>query len=281
MRVPTLVLHGRDDTLITLSGAERTAELIPGADLLVLADMGHDLPEPLWPKIVHAIPATSPRRPAWAPRSDGRHAMAGPLNGVRIIELAGIGPGPFAAMLLADMGAEVIRVERAQSVRGPAPDTPSSDVLLRGRRNVAIDLKHPDGAATLLDLVADADALIEGFRPGVTERLGIGPDVCLARNPRPVYGRMPNTIHSKTCLRNLTSRTPAVSAPHLPARFRHQRQFSFLIVLADQIADDIGGEATLWANGNLFQRHIPACLLDPPFQIVDGFQLRHLGADQA
>ena len=116
--------------------------------------------------------------------------MAGPLNGVRIIELAGIGPGPFAAMLLADMGAEVIRVERAQAVRGPAPDAPSSDVLLRGRRNVAIDLKHPDGAATLLDLVEGADALIEGFRPGVTERLGIGPDVCLARNPRLVYGRM-------------------------------------------------------------------------------------------
>ena len=116
--------------------------------------------------------------------------MAGPLNGVRIIELAGIGPGPFAAMLLADMGAEVIRVERAQSVRAPAPDAPSSDVLLRGRRNVAIDLKHPDGAATLLELVDGADALIEGFRPGVTERLGIGPDECLARNPRLVYGRM-------------------------------------------------------------------------------------------
>jgi alpha-methylacyl-CoA racemase len=116
--------------------------------------------------------------------------MAGPLSGVRIIELAGIGPGPFAAMLLADMGAEVIRVDRAQAVRGPAPESPSSDVLLRGRRNVAIDLKHPDGAATLLELVEGADALIEGFRPGVTERLGIGPDECLARNPRLVYGRM-------------------------------------------------------------------------------------------
>jgi len=116
--------------------------------------------------------------------------MSGPLNGVRIIELAGIGPGPFAAMLLADMGAEVIRVERAQAVRGPLPDAPAADVLLRGRRNVAIDLKHADGAAILLDLVAGADALIEGFRPGVTERLGIGPDVCLARNPRLVYGRM-------------------------------------------------------------------------------------------
>ena len=78
-------------------------------------------------------------------------------------------------MLLADMGAEVIRVERAQSVRGPAPETPHFDVMLRGRRNVALDLKHPDGVATLLDLVEKADALIEGFRPGVMERLGIGP----------------------------------------------------------------------------------------------------------
>jgi alpha-methylacyl-CoA racemase len=110
--------------------------------------------------------------------------MAGPLTGYRIIEIAGIGPGPFAAMMLADMGAEVIRVERAQSVRGPAPDTPHYDVMLRGRRNIALDLKHPDGVATLLDLVERADALIEGFRPGVMERLGVGPEVCLARNPR-------------------------------------------------------------------------------------------------
>lgn len=116
--------------------------------------------------------------------------MAGPLSGYRIIEIAGIGPGPFAAMLLADMGAEVVRVERAQSVRGPAPDTPHFDVMLRGRRNIALDLKHPDGVATLLDLVERADALVEGFRPGVMERLGIGPDVCAARNPRLVFGRM-------------------------------------------------------------------------------------------
>jgi alpha-methylacyl-CoA racemase len=116
--------------------------------------------------------------------------MAGPLTGYRIIEIAGIGPGPFAAMMLADMGAEVIRVERAQSVRGPAPDTPHFDVMLRGRRNIAIDLKNPEGVATLLDLVERADALIEGFRPGVMERLGIGPDVCLARNPKLVFGRM-------------------------------------------------------------------------------------------
>jgi alpha-methylacyl-CoA racemase len=116
--------------------------------------------------------------------------MAGPLSGYRIIEIAGIGPGPFAAMLLSDMGAEVIRVERAQAVRGPAPDRPHFDTMLRGRRNIALDLKHPDGVATLLDLVEKADALIEGFRPGVMERLGVGPDVCHARNPKLVFGRM-------------------------------------------------------------------------------------------
>ncbi len=116
--------------------------------------------------------------------------MAGPLTGYRIIEIAGIGPGPFAAMLLSDMGAEVIRVDRAQAVRGPAPDTPHYDVMLRNRRNVALDLKHPDGVATLLDLVEGADSVIEGFRPGVMERLGVGPDVCLERNPKLVFGRM-------------------------------------------------------------------------------------------
>jgi len=116
--------------------------------------------------------------------------MAGPLSGYRIIEIAGIGPGPFAAMLLADMGAEVIRVERAGAVRGPIPDGPHYDVLLRGRRNIAIDLKHPDGVEALLTLVESADALIEGFRPGVMERLGVGPDVCAARNPKLVFGRM-------------------------------------------------------------------------------------------
>jgi len=116
--------------------------------------------------------------------------MTGPLAGYRIIEIAGIGPGPFAAMMLADMGAEVIRVERAQSTKGPSPDRPHVDVTLRGRRNIAIDLKHADGVATLLDLVERADALIEGFRPGVMERLGAGPDECRSRNPKLVYGRM-------------------------------------------------------------------------------------------
>jgi alpha-methylacyl-CoA racemase len=116
--------------------------------------------------------------------------MAGPLQGVRIIELAGIGPGPFAAMMLSDMGAEVIRVERAQAVPASAPERPAWDVLQRGRRNLALDLKHPEAVETLLTLAEKADALLEGFRPGVMERLGLGPDVCLARNPRLVFGRM-------------------------------------------------------------------------------------------
>jgi alpha-methylacyl-CoA racemase len=116
--------------------------------------------------------------------------MSGPLSGVKIVEIAGIGPGPFGALMLADMGAEVIRIDRAQSVRGPAPDTPNWDLLNRGRRSVAVDLKSPEGVETVLRLVEQADALIEGFRPGVAERLGIGPDDCLARNARLVYGRM-------------------------------------------------------------------------------------------
>jgi len=115
---------------------------------------------------------------------------SGPLNGLRIIEIAGIGPAPFAAMMLADMGAEVIRVDRVQSVPSAMPTTPHWDVLLRGRRNIALDLKHPEGVAVLLDLIAHADGLIEGFRPAVMERLGLGPEVCLARNPRLVFGRM-------------------------------------------------------------------------------------------
>jgi alpha-methylacyl-CoA racemase len=114
----------------------------------------------------------------------------GPLSGFKIVEIAGIGPGPFCAMMLADMGAEVIRVDRAQAVRGGDPDAPPADVLNRGRRSIGVDLKNPDGVEVVLDLVEQADALIEGFRPGVAERLGIGPDDCLARNPRLVYGRM-------------------------------------------------------------------------------------------
>ncbi|MBO0731117.1 MAG: CoA transferase [Acidimicrobiaceae bacterium] len=115
--------------------------------------------------------------------------MAGPLQGYKIIELAGIGPGPFAGMMLADMGAEVVRIDRAERVRDGG-SVPASDVLGRGRHSVGVDLKHPDGKEVVLRLVEQADALIEGFRPGVTERLGLGPDDCLARNPKLVYGRM-------------------------------------------------------------------------------------------
>jgi alpha-methylacyl-CoA racemase len=111
---------------------------------------------------------------------------AGPLAGVRVIELAGIGPGPFACMLLADLGAEVLRVDRPD----PGPRLIRHDVLARGRRSVALDLKHPEAAEVVLRLVDRADALVEGYRPGVAERLGLGPDACLARNARLVYGRM-------------------------------------------------------------------------------------------
>ncbi|MHB1139927.1 MAG: CaiB/BaiF CoA transferase family protein [Microthrixaceae bacterium] len=114
----------------------------------------------------------------------------GPLSGLKIIEVAGIGPGPFAAMMLADMGADVIRVDRSANVNGGDPAAPPADIFNRGRRSIALDLKSPEGVAVLLDLVGQADALIEGFRPGVAERLGFGPEVCAERNPRLVYGRM-------------------------------------------------------------------------------------------
>jgi alpha-methylacyl-CoA racemase len=116
--------------------------------------------------------------------------MPGPLAGLKIIEIAGIGPGPFCAMMLADMGADVIRVDRAQNVTGGDPSTPPADVLNRGRRSIGVDLKHPDGVEAVLSLIETADGLIEGFRPGVMERLGLGPGAALARNPKLVYGRM-------------------------------------------------------------------------------------------
>ena len=117
-------------------------------------------------------------------------ASRGPLAGYKIIEIAGIGPGPFAAMMLSDMGAEVIRVERVQAVRDTQSSNANWDVMQRGRKNIAIDLKNSDGVETLLQLVDKADALIEGFRPGVMERLGVGPDVCISRNKKLVFGRM-------------------------------------------------------------------------------------------
>jgi alpha-methylacyl-CoA racemase len=116
--------------------------------------------------------------------------MSGPLDGCRVVEIAGVGPGPFAAMMLADMGADVIRVDRKSAVTGGDPATPPLDLLARGRRSVGVDLKRPDGAEVVLRLAERADALIEGFRPGVAERLGIGPQECCGRNPRLVYGRM-------------------------------------------------------------------------------------------
>ncbi|MFE7168533.1 CaiB/BaiF CoA transferase family protein [Streptomyces sp. NPDC057616] len=115
-------------------------------------------------------------------------AGQGPLTGVRVVELAGIGPGPFAAMLLADLGADVVRVDRPGGA-GLAID-PAYDVTNRNKRSVIVDLKSAEGAARVLDLAERADVLIEGYRPGVAERLGVGPETCHARNPTLVYGRM-------------------------------------------------------------------------------------------
>ena len=117
----------------------------------------------------------------------------GVLSGYRVVELAGIGPAPMCAMLLSDMGAEIIRVDRAAMV-GHDTDRDGNDsrfnLLARGRRNIAVDLKNPTAVNATLRLIEQADALLEGFRPGVMERLGLGPDLCLARNPKLVYGRM-------------------------------------------------------------------------------------------
>ena len=112
----------------------------------------------------------------------------GPLKGVKIVEFAGIGPGPFCAMMLSDMGAEIIRIDRKTA--SPRYAGFKFDVLNRGRRSAAIDLKNPEGRNAALRLVDQADAILEGFRPGVMEKLGLGPDVCLERNRRLVYGRM-------------------------------------------------------------------------------------------
>ncbi|MGN6161875.1 MAG: CaiB/BaiF CoA transferase family protein [Marmoricola sp.] len=111
----------------------------------------------------------------------------GPLRGVKVVELAGIGPGPHACMILADLGADVIRIDRPA---GPSIGGSSNDILNRGRPSVALNLKDPRAIETVLKLVEEADLLIEGMRPGVTERLGLGPEDCAARNPRLVYGRM-------------------------------------------------------------------------------------------
>ena len=133
---------------------------------------------------------TAPDRQAGAGEGPGpggpEQDHPGPLRGVRVVEIASLAPGPFAGFLLADMGADVVRVDRREAV---GVDT-GALLLGRGRRSVGVDLKHPDGVGTVLRLVERADILIEGFRPGVMERLGLGPDVCLERRPSLVYGRM-------------------------------------------------------------------------------------------
>jgi alpha-methylacyl-CoA racemase len=114
----------------------------------------------------------------------------GPLSGLKIVEVAGIGPAPYAAMMLSDMGADVIRVDRLENSNGGDPKAPPSDIFNRGRRSIALNLKSAGGLKTLLDLIGQADAVMEGFRPGVAERLGFGPEVCQEINPKLVYGRM-------------------------------------------------------------------------------------------
>lgn len=117
-------------------------------------------------------------------------AKGGLLRGIRIVEMVGIGPAPFAAMVLADLGAEVIRIDRPTPSGNGIPRPPRFDLVARGRRAVKLDLKRPEAVACALDLIAAADGLIEGFRPGVMEQLGLGPEPCRARNPRLVYGRL-------------------------------------------------------------------------------------------
>ena len=116
--------------------------------------------------------------------------MSGPLNGFKIIEFAGLGPAPFAGMMLSDMGAEILRIDRMSSKSTENSGDDNFDILSRGRQTLTIDLKKPDGALLALKMIEKADALIEGFRPGVMEKLGLGPEKCLKKNPKLVYGRM-------------------------------------------------------------------------------------------
>jgi alpha-methylacyl-CoA racemase len=120
--------------------------------------------------------------------TDGLRPTAGPLTGLRVVELAGLGPAPYCAMLLSDLGADIVRVERPST--RPSKTAPERDIVTRGRRSIIVDMKSPAGVEVVLRLVDAADALLEGFRPGAAERLGVGPDVCLQRNPRLVYSRM-------------------------------------------------------------------------------------------
>src|SRR4051794_3388905 len=131
---------------------------------------------------------TNPFRSSVASDKDG--GMTGPLSGFRVIEFAGLGPAPFAAMMLSDLGADVLRIERHSLVSQGDKSMPSRDLLNRGRRSVGLNLKSAHGVEVALRLLDRSDALLEGFRPGVMERLGLGPEVCAERNPGLVYGRM-------------------------------------------------------------------------------------------
>ena len=147
--------------------------------------------------------------------------MSGPLKGFTVVELAGIGPGPHCAMMLADMGADVIRIDRKPlgNVGGFAEIMRNDNVVDRGRRSISLDLKSPQATEIVLRLVEKADALIEGFRPGVAEKLGLGPDVCLQRNPRLVYGRMTGWGQSGPLAQ--AARNPNVTQEQLQ-RIRHE-----------------------------------------------------------
>ena len=129
----------------------------------------------------------------------------GPLAGVKVVELGGIGPGPFGSMILSDMGAEVLRIDRIVASDSGVPMDNRFNLLNRGRRSVAMDLKKPEAVALVKRLLGRADAVIEGFRPGVAERLGLGPDDCLAENPALVYGRMTGWGRRARCRKRLVT----------------------------------------------------------------------------
>ena len=133
---------------------------------------------------------TFPRSNAGPAAADSETRSPGPLNGIRVVEFAGIGPAPMTAMLLADLGADVIRIDRLQPSGLGIAKPKQFDFLPRGRQSIAHDLKHLDGVSCALDIVAAADGLIEGFRPGMMERIGLGPEACFVVNPRLVFGRV-------------------------------------------------------------------------------------------
>jgi alpha-methylacyl-CoA racemase len=180
----------------------------------------------------------------------------GPLQGIKVVEFAALGPAPMGAMLLADLGAEVLRIERKASATGrPTADLfdPKIDVLNRSRRVLALDLKKPEAIETALRLIAQADVLVEGFRPGVMERLGLGPDVCLARNPRLVYGRMTGWgqhgawAHAAGHDINYLSLSGALHAIGEPGRKP---------VVPLNLVADCGGGAMLLAMGEIGRAHV-------------------------